>query len=76
MLSCVRSELKLSSVQALKQTNRRFQAFPQRLTLQARVHKLQDPVTRVQANLPLIRGTSNKNKCIQIMLYVKANLVG
>ena len=67
---------KLASSQALKLQAASVQAFPQRLKLQARVHKLQDPSTRVQAYLPLIRGTSNKNKCIQIMFHVKANLVG
>ena len=62
--------------QALKLQHTSVQAFLQRLKLQARVHKLQDPSTRVQAYLPLIRGTSNKDKCIQIMFHVKANLVG
>ena len=67
---------RVASAQALKLQGASLQAFPQRLKLQARVHKLQDPVTRVQANLPLIRGTSNKDKCIQIMFHVKANLMG
>ena len=67
---------KLTSLQALKLQHASVQAFPQRLKLQAQVHKLQDPCTRVQADLPLVRGTSNKDKCIQIMFHVKANLVG
>ena len=68
--------IEVTSLQALKQTNRRFKPASQRLKLQARVHKLQYPRAWVQANLPLIRGTSNKDKCIQIMFHVKANLVG
>ena len=64
------------SAQALKPQAASVQAASQRLKLQAQVYKLQDPLTGVQANLPLVRATSNKNKCIQIMLYVKANLVG
>ena len=67
---------KLASLQALKLLSHKLPTFPQRLKLQARVHKLQDPSTRVQADLPLVRGTSNKNKCIQIMFHVKANLMG
>ena len=64
------------SSQALKLQAARLQALNQRLKLQARVHKLQDRRAGVQANLPLIRGTSNKDKCIQIMFHVKANLMG
>ena len=67
---------KRPSSQALKLQAASLPTFPQRLKLQARVHKLQDPVTRVQAALPLVQGTSNKNKCIQIMFHVKANLMG
>ena len=53
---------KLASSQALKQTNRGFEPASQRLKLQARVHKLQYPRAWVQANLPLVRGTSNKSQ--------------
>ena len=67
---------KLASSQALKQADRVRKPASQRLKLQARVHKLQYPRAWVQANLPLVRGTSNKDKCIQIMFHVKANLVG
>ena len=67
---------KRPSSQALKLQAASVQAFPQRLKLQALLLKVQDPSTRVQANLPLVQGTSNKNKCIQIMFHVKANLVG
>ena len=67
---------KRASLQALKLQAASLQAFPQRLKLQAQVHKLQDPGARVQANLPLVQGTSNKNKCIQIMFHMKANLMG
>ena len=67
---------KRASLQALKLQAASLQAFPQRLKLQAQVHKLQDRRSSVQANLPLVQGTSNKNKCIQIMFHVKANLMG
>jgi len=67
---------KRANSQALKLQAASLQALSQRLKLQARVHKLQDQRAWVQANLPLIRGTSNKNKCIQIMFHVKANLMG
>ena len=63
-------------LQALKLQAASLQAFPQRHKLQARVHKLQDPSTRVQAYKLRVRVTSNKDKCIQIMFHVKANLVG
>jgi len=62
--------------QALKLQHTSVQAFPQRLKLQARVHKLQDPSTRVQAYKLRVRGTSNKDKGIVWMLHVEANLVG
>ena len=67
---------KPASSQALKLQAASLPTFPQRLKLQARVHKLQDPSTRVQADLPLIRATSNKDKGIAWMLHVKADLVG
>ena len=67
---------KLATLQALKLQAASLPTFPQRRKLQARVHKLQDPSTRGQADLPLVQGTSNKNKCIQIMFHVKANLMG
>jgi hypothetical protein len=76
ILNIMQSYAKRASSQALKLQAASVQAFPQRLKLQAFPHKIQDPRTRVQAYLPLIRGTSNKDKRIQIMLYVKANLVG
>ena len=50
--------------EALKLQAASVQAFPQRLKLQAFPHKVQDRRSRVQAYLPLIRGTSNKDKCI------------
>ena len=69
-------ERKSASLQALKQTNRVLKPLSQRLKLQAKVLESQDPRTRVQANLPLIQGASNKDKGIQIMFHMKANLVG
>ena len=67
---------KPASLQALKQTNRVLKPSSQGFKLQAKVHKRKYPRTRVQANLPLIRATSNKNKCILRMLHVEAYLVG
>ena len=67
---------KLASLQALKLLGHKLPSLNQGFKLQAFPHKIQDPSTRVQANLPLVQGTSNKNKCIQIMFHVKANLMG
>ena len=55
---------KPASLQAFKLQGASLQAFPQRLKLQALLFKVKDPSTRVQADLPLIRATSNKDKCI------------
>ena len=55
---------KRPSLQALKLQATSAQALNQGFKLQAQVHKLQDPRARVQAYLPLVRGTSNQNKCI------------
>ena len=67
---------KRASLQALKLQATSVPAGGQGLKLKSQAHKLQDPGTRVQAYLPLIQGTVNKNKCIQIMFHVKANLMG
>ena len=67
---------KLASLQALKLQATSVPTLSQGLKLKSQAHKLQDPGARVQANLPLIQGTVNKNKCIQIMFHMKANLMG
>ena len=63
-------------LQALKLQATSIPTSAQGLKLQARVHKLQDLMTRVQAHKPTIRGASNKDKGILWMLHVEANLVG
>ena len=65
-----------ASLQALKLEATSIPTGSQGFKLQARVHKLQDPVTRVQAHKPKFRGASNKDKGILWMLHVEANLVG
>ena len=62
--------------QALKLQATSIPAQSQGFKLQARVHKLQDPSTRVQAHKPTVRGASNKDKGILRMFHVEANLVG
>jgi hypothetical protein len=68
--------IKIASLQALKleATSRPTQS--QGFKLQARVYKLQDPSTRVQAHKPTLQGASNEDKSIFCMLHVEANLVG
>ena len=64
-------------LQALKLQAASLQAFPQRHKLQARVHKLQDPSTRVQAYK--LRGPGSQATRIivfKLCFHVKANLVG
>jgi hypothetical protein len=53
-----------ASSQALKLEATSLPSLSQRLKLQARVHKLQDLMTRVQAHKPTVRGASNKDKSI------------
>jgi hypothetical protein len=65
-----------ASLQALKLEATSVPTLSQGFKLQARVHKLQDPVTRVQAHKPTIRGASNKNKGILSMFNMKGYLVG
>ena len=64
------------SLQALKLKAASIPTSAQGLKLQARVHKLQDLMTRVQAHKPTVQGASNKDKSIFCMLHVEANLVG
>ena len=65
-----------ASLQALKLEATSVPAGSQGFKLQARVHKLQDLMPRVQAAGPKLRGASNKNKCVLWVLHVEANLVG
>ena len=65
-----------ASLQALKLKAASIPTSAQGLKLQAKILKRNDPMTRVQAHKPTIRGASNKNKCIFRMLHVEANLVG
>ena len=65
-----------ASLQALKLEAASIPTSAQGLKLQAKILKRNDPMTRVQAHKPAIRGTSNKNKGILWMLHVEANLVG
>jgi hypothetical protein len=65
-----------ASLQALKLEAASIPTSAQGLKLQAKILKRNDPMTRVQAHKPTIRGASNKNKCIFRMLHVEANLVG
>ena len=65
-----------ASLQALKLQATSRPAQSQGFKLQARVHKLQDPMTRVQAHKPTVRGASNEDKGILRMFHVEANLVG
>ena len=65
-----------ASSQALKHQATSVPAGGQGFKLQAKVRKRNDPMTRVQAHKPTIRGASNKDKGILWMFHVEANLVG
>ena len=67
---------RVASLQALKLQATSIPTSAQGLKLQARVNKLKDLMTRVQAHKPTVRGASNKDKGILWMLHVEANLVG
>ena len=64
-----------ASLQALKLEAASIPTSAQGFKLQARVNKLKNLMTRVQAHKPMFRGTSNKDKGIAWMLHVKTNLV-
>ena len=64
-----------ASLQALKLEAASVPSQSQGLKLQAKILKRNDPMTRVQAHKPTIRGASNKDKCIFRMLHVKGYLV-
>ena len=65
-----------ASLQALKLEATSVPTGSQGFKLQAKVLKRNDPMTRVQAHKPTIRGASNKDKSILWMLYMEADLVG
>ena len=67
---------RVASLQALKLQATSIPTSAQGLKLQARVHKLQDLMTRVQAHKPTLRGASNKNKCVLSVFNVESYLVG
>jgi hypothetical protein len=65
-----------ASLQALKLQATSIPANAQGFKLQARVNKLQDLMTRVQAHKPTVQGASNKDKGILFVFNVKGYLVG
>ncbi len=65
-----------ASLQALKLEAASIPTNAQGFKLQAKILKRNDPVTRVQAAGPKLRGASNKDKRVLWMLHVEANLVG
>ena len=73
MLSSGRKRARL---QALKLQATSIPTSAQGLKLQARVNKLQDLMTRVQAHKPTSRGASNQDKGILRVFHVKGYLVG
>ena len=68
--------IKIASLQALKLQAASIPTSAQGFKLQARSHKLQDLMTRVQAHKPTFRGASNKDKGILWMFHVESYLVG
>ena len=66
---------KCASSQALKLEATSLPSLSQGFKLQARVNKLKNLMTRVQAHKPTIKCTSNKDKGIFCMLHVKGYLV-
>ena len=67
---------RVASLQALKLQAASLPTSAQGFKLQAKILKRNDPMTRVQAAGPKLRGASNKDKGILWMLHVEANLVG
>ena len=68
--------IKIASLQALKLQATSVPARGQGFKLQARVHKLQDLMTRVQAHKPTVQGASNKDKSILSVFNMEGYLVG
>jgi len=72
MQKCASSlELKRPSLQALKLQSTSPQALNQGFKLQTRMIQFQDQGTRVQAEVPKLRGTGNKDKSIFWMFHMK-----
>ena len=67
---------KCASLQALKLEATSLPSLSQGFKLQARVNKLKNLMTRVQAHKPTIKCTSNKDKGIFSVLHVEGYLVG
>ena len=65
-----------ASLQALKLEATSIPTLSQGFKLQARVNKLKDLMTRVQAHKPTVRGASNKNKSILSVFNMEGYLVG
>jgi len=59
---CIFEERKPSSSQAFEPTYTGLKPTSQGFKLQARVHKLQDPGTRVQAHKRRVRGSGYEDK--------------
>jgi hypothetical protein len=72
----LRSGSEVASLQALKLEAASIPTGAQGFKLQARSHKLQDLMTRVQAHKPTIRGASNKDKSILSVFNMEGYLVG
>ena len=58
-------------LQALKQRDAGIEAASQGFKLQAQVYKRQDPGTRIESEVPKLRGTSNQDKSIFFMLNME-----
>ena len=67
---------RVASLQALKLQATSIPTSAQGLKLQARINKLQDLMTRVQAHKPTSRGASNQDKGILRVFHVNGYLVG
>ena len=66
---------RVASLQALKLQATSIPTSAQGFKLQAKVNKLQDLMTRVQAHKPTSRGASNQDKGILRVFHVKGYLV-
>ena len=64
-----------ASLQALKLEAASVPPQSQGFKLQAKILKRQDPMTRVQAHKPTVRGASNKDKSIFSVFHVEGYLV-
>jgi hypothetical protein len=67
---------RVASLQALKLEATSLPSLSQGFKLQARVNKLKNLMTGVQAHKPTIKCTSNEDKGIFFMFHVEGYLVG